>query len=64
MPPDFQGICLHQTLQGVAGSPLHCSLALDYAHIIPEINDICSKDGYYWFADKLLRHGHGCWHLL
>ena len=25
------------------------------AHIIPEINDICSKDDYCRFADKLVR---------
>ena len=34
------------------------------AHIIPEINDICSKDDYYRFADKLVRQGRGFWHLL
>ena len=34
------------------------------AHIIPEINDICSKDYYYRFADKLVRQGRGFWHLL
>ena len=36
------------------------------AHIIQEINDICSKDDYYRFAlaDKLVRQGRGFWHLL
>ena len=38
------------------------------AHIIPELNDICAKDDYYWFADKLVaclvRQGRGFWHLL
>jgi hypothetical protein len=34
------------------------------AHIIPEINDICSKDDYYRFADKLVRQGRGLWHLM
>ena len=27
------------------------------AHIIPELNDICAKDDYYRFADKLVRQG-------
>ena len=34
------------------------------AHIIPEINEICSKNDYYRFADKLVRQGRGFWHLL
>ena len=34
------------------------------AHIIPELNDICAKDDYYRFADKLVRQGRGFWHLL
>ena len=29
------------------------------AHIIPELNDICAKDDYYRFADKLVRQGRG-----
>ena len=33
------------------------------AHIY-EINDICSKNDYYQFADKLVRQGRGFWHLL
>ena len=32
--------------------------------IIPEINEICSKNDYYRFADKLVRQGRGFWHLL
>ena len=34
------------------------------AHIIPEINEICSKNDYYRFADKVVRQGRGFWHLL
>ena len=34
------------------------------AHIIPELNDICAKDDYYRFADKLVRQGRGVLHLL
>ena len=33
------------------------------AHIIPELNDICAKDNYYRFADKLVRQGRWFWHL-
>ena len=32
--------------------------------IIDEINEICSKDDFYRFADKLVRQGRGFWHLL
>ena len=34
------------------------------APIIDEINEICSKDDFYRFADKLVRQGRGFWHLL
>ena len=34
------------------------------APVIDEINEICSKDDYYRFADKLVREGRGFWHLL
>ena len=33
-------------------------------HIVPEINEICSTDRYYGFADKVVRCGRGFWHLL
>ena len=34
------------------------------APIIAEVNEICSKDAYYRFADKTVRKGRGFWHLL
>ena len=34
------------------------------APMIPELNDICAKDDYYRFADKLVRQGRWFWHLL
>lgn len=34
------------------------------APIIDEVNEICSKNAYYRFADKLVRQGRGFWHLL
>ena len=34
------------------------------AHLIPEINDICAKDDYYRFADKLVLKGREFWHPL
>lgn len=34
------------------------------SHIVPEINEICSTDRYYRFADKVVRCGRGFWHLL
>ena len=61
-----QGLCLHQHQQGMAGSVQHC-MAIYHsamAHIIPEINMICSKNNYYRFADKLVRQGRCFWHLL
>lgn len=34
------------------------------SHIVPEVNEICSTERYYRFADKLVRKGRGFWHLL
>ena len=34
------------------------------APIIDEVNEICSKNAYYRFADKLVRQGRWFWHLL
>ena len=34
------------------------------APIIADVNDICSTDRHFRFADKLVRRGRGFWHLL
>jgi hypothetical protein len=34
------------------------------AHLIPEINDICAKDDYYRFADRIVRQVCGFWQML
>ena len=34
------------------------------APIIADVNDICSTDRHFQFADKLVRRGRGFWHLL
>lgn len=34
------------------------------AHIIEEVNEICSKNSFYRFADKLVRPGRGFWHVM
>ena len=33
-------------------------------HIVADVNDLCSKDRYYRFADKIVRCGRGFWHFL
>ena len=33
-------------------------------HIIADVNDICSTDRYYRFADKIVWCGRGFWHFL
>jgi len=38
--------------------------AMAHIMIIPELNDICAKDDYYRFADKLVLQGSWFWHLL
>lgn len=44
---------------------LHLALYLSaMAPIIKEVNEICSKNAYYRFADKLVLQGRGFWHLL
>jgi hypothetical protein len=34
------------------------------AHIVADINDLCSTDRHYRFADKISRCGRGFWHFL
>ena len=34
------------------------------APIIADVNDICSTDRHFPFADKLVQRGRGFWHLL
>ena len=34
------------------------------APIIADVNDVCSKDKRFRFADKPVRHGRGFWHFL
>ena len=34
------------------------------APIIADVNDICSTDRHFRFADKVVRRGRGFWHLL
>ena len=34
------------------------------APIIADVNDTCSTDRHFRFADKLVRRGRGFWHLL
>ena len=43
----------------------HCALYHSaMAPIIADVNDICSSDRHFRFADKVVRHGRGFWHLL
>ena len=59
-----QGLCLHQHQQGLQALRRMALYHSAMAHIIPEINHICSKNDYYRFADKVVRQGRGFWHLL
>jgi hypothetical protein len=34
------------------------------AHIVADVNDLCSTDRHYRFADKIVRCGRGFWHFL
>ena len=34
------------------------------SHIVSEVNEICSTERYFRFADKVVRKGRGFWHLL
>ena len=34
------------------------------AHIVVDVNDLCSTDRHYRFADKIVRCGRGFWHFL
>ena len=33
-------------------------------HIVADVNEVCSMDRYYRFADKVVRLGRAFWHLL
>jgi hypothetical protein len=33
-------------------------------HIVDNVNEICSTDRYFQFADKVVRCGRGFWHFL
>ena len=33
-------------------------------HIVDDVNEICSTDRHYRFADKVVRCGRGFWHFL
>ena len=50
-----------KTGKHVVAVPYHSAMA---PIIIADVNDICSMDRHFRFADKVVRRGRGFWHLL